>query len=136
MKAFAKFCAAAVLAGGAMLAMAAPASAQVSFGIGIGPGGYYGGGFGGGGYYNGFGGGYYGGGVPAYSCDTYSRFYDPYRCGYPAYSAYPLYSRGYVRPYYYPRGNVYGGYGYRGGYAGGYRGGYRGGYGGRGRGRR
>jgi hypothetical protein len=96
----------------------------VSFGIGIGPG-YYGGGFG-------YGGGFYG--APAYSCDTYSRFYDPYRCGYPAYPVYPAYSRAYGfgypyvgRPYYYPRGYAYrGGYSYRNSYGNGFRGGYRG----------
>ena len=128
MKAFTKFLTASVVAGGAMLAMSAPASAQVSFGIGIGPGGFgggYYGGFGGGGYYNGMRGGYYGG-VPAYSCDTWSGLYNPYRCGYPAYPAYPYYSRSYYGPayggafgyyagprYVYPRG-----YGYRGGYRG------------------
>jgi hypothetical protein len=71
MKKFAKVLGAAVLAGGALMAVSAPASARVSVGIGLG-------------------GGYYGPPAPAYNCDPYSRFYDPYYCGYgPAY--YPGY---------------------------------------------
>ena len=63
--------------------------------------------------------------VPAYSCDTYSRYYDPYRCGYPAY---PYYGRAYYGPSYYYRGPsvVIGGR-----FGGGWHGGYRGGRGGR-----
>jgi hypothetical protein len=75
MKAFAKIALGAVMLAGAATAMsAAPAEARVSVGIGIGlPGAYYGGPA----YY------------PRYSCDPYSRFYDPYYCG------------AYARPYYY-----------------------------------
>jgi uncharacterized membrane protein YgcG len=67
MKKFAKIALGVAMLGGAALMAAAPASAAVSFGIGVGPVG------------------------PAYyppppryyfSCDPYSRFYDPYRCGY------------------------------------------------------
>ena len=51
-----------MLAGAATAISAAPADARVSVGIGIGvPGAYYGGPA----YY------------PRYSCDPYSRFYDP-----------------------------------------------------------
>ena len=88
MKTFAKVLGAAVLAGGAMLAVSAPASAAVSIGIGFG---------------GGYGGGYYAPPPPAYSCDPYSRFYDPYRCGYPAYSYYG-YGPSYYGPSYYRGG--------------------------------
>jgi hypothetical protein len=65
MKRFAKLALGAVLMAGAATAMATPADARVSIGIGIGvPGG-----------------GYYG---PAYRynayCDPYSPYYDPYDC--------------------------------------------------------
>src|ERR1700689_4696381 len=73
MKKFAKFAlGAAVLAGAAMIAVG-PAEGRVSVGVGIG-----------------VGPGYYGAPAPAYTCDPYSRFYDPYYCGYygPAYYGY------------------------------------------------
>jgi hypothetical protein len=74
MKKFAKIALGALMLAGAATAMtAAPADARVSVGIGIGVPGYYGGPA----YY------------PRYSCDPYSRFYDPYYCG------------AYARPYYY-----------------------------------
>jgi hypothetical protein len=62
MKKFTKITLGALLAAGATLGATAAAQAQVSFGIGIGAPGYY--------------------GSPAYSysCDPYSRWYDPYRC--------------------------------------------------------
>lgn len=65
--------------GAAMLAataaLASPASAQVHFGIGVGPG-YY-------------------GPPPRAVCDPYSRWYDPYRCnGYYGYEPYYGYSYG------------------------------------------
>jgi uncharacterized membrane protein YgcG len=75
MKKFAKLAlGAAVLAGAAAMA-ATPADARVSVGFGIGVPApvYYGAP-----YYN-------------YTCDPYSRFYDPYRCGYYA----PSYGYGY-----------------------------------------
>jgi hypothetical protein len=100
MKTMTKILGAAVLAGGAMIAASAPAAAQVSVGIGLG-------------------GGYYGPPPPAYSCDPYSRWYDPYRCGYPAYYAYPRY----YGPAYYGPSIVIGGR--FGGYHGGYHGGRR-----------
>lgn len=93
MKTFAKIAfGALVLAGVTTLAATAPAQAQVSVGIGFGGPSYYGQA-----YYP----------APAYrytySCDRYSRYYDPYRCDYyaPAYYG-PAY---YPRPYYGP--NVY-----------------------------
>ena len=101
MKTMTKILGAAVLAGGAMFAMSAPAAAQVSVGIGIG-------------------GGYYGPPRVAYSCDPYSRFYDPYRCGYPAYYDYPRY---YGPSYYYGGPSIVIGGRFGGGYHGGYHGG-------------
>jgi hypothetical protein len=104
MKTFAKVAQGAMI-GAVMMAGAAvaatPASAAVSVGIGIGGPAYYG--------------GYY---APRYSCDPYSYYYNPYRCGYgPAY---------YGPAYYGPSISFgFGGYhGYRGGYRGGYHGGY------------
>jgi hypothetical protein len=107
---------AAMLAGaGAMsVATGAPAEARVSVGIGIGGPVYYG--------------GYYGPRY-SYSCDPYSRWYDPYRCGGYAYCP------AYYRPYYYGGpsfyiGGSWGGHHYRGGHWGGhYRGGHHGGHG-------
>jgi hypothetical protein len=107
MKKFAKIALGAlVLAGAATVAASAPAEARVSVGIGFGPG--YG--------------GYYA--PPSYSCDPYSRFYDPYRCGY--YDSY------YAPGYYYGGPNIvfggsFGGGWDRGGFRGGERGGFRGG---------
>jgi hypothetical protein len=72
MKTFTKILGAAILAGGAMLAVSQPASAAVSVGIGLG-------------------GGYYGPPAYSYSCDPYSRFYDPYRCGGYGYYGGPAY---------------------------------------------
>jgi hypothetical protein len=74
MKKVAKILGVVLLAGAATVAVAAPADARVSVGIGLG-------------------GGYYGPPAPAYSCDPYSRFYDPYYCGagYPAYGYGPGY---------------------------------------------
>ncbi len=64
MKKVAKLALGALLMAGTAFAVAAPASAGVSVGFGIG-----------------FGPGYYG--PPAYAtCDPYSRYYDPYNCGY------------------------------------------------------
>ncbi len=99
MKNFAKLALGAlVVAGATTFAAAAPAQAQVSFSVGVGGGGYY--------------------GPPAYSysCDPYSRWYDPYRCGYYAPRPYAYYA-----PRVYYRSPSY----YRGGYRDGYRGGYR-----------
>ncbi len=101
-----KLAIAAAVAGTAALATAAPASAQVRFGITLGTPGYYGAP-----YYN-------------YSCDPYSRIYDPYRCGYGYSYGYPYYG-----PSFYIGGGsrYYSGGAYRGNY-GNYRGGsYRGG---------
>jgi len=72
MKKVAKILGAVLLAGAATLAVSAPAAARVSVGVGIG-------------------GGYYGPPAPAYSCDPYSRFYDPYYCG----AGYPYYGPAY-----------------------------------------
>ncbi len=84
MKKFAKIALSALMLAGAATAVAAtPASARVTVGIGIG-GGYYGPAY-----------------YPSYSCDRYSRFYDPYRCGYvepyygPAYYGGPIFSFGF-----------------------------------------
>ena len=90
---------AALLAGAAALT---PAAARVSIGIGIGGPGYYGG---------------YSGG-PSYNyCDRYSRWYDPYRCGYyaPSYYDYGYYGRPYYGPSFYVGGNFGGHSVYRGG---------------------
>ena len=62
MKRFSKFAIGAALLAGAATIAAAPASAQVRFGIGVAP--YA---------------------APAPVCDPYSRFYDPYYCGAPYY---------------------------------------------------
>ena len=100
MKKFAKFAlGAAVLAGAATMA-ATPADARVSVGFGIGIPGpvYYGAP-----YYN-------------YNCDPYSRFYDPYRCGY------------YAPGYYYGGPDVVIGGSFGGGFRDGGRGGFRGGF--------
>ena len=103
MKTLTKLSLGAAMLTGAMLA-AAPASAQVSVGIG-------------------FGGGYYAPPRPVYnySCDPYSRFYDAYRCGY--------YAPSYYAPRYY--GPAYYGpsisFGFRDNFRGGDRGGFRGG---------
>jgi hypothetical protein len=121
MKKFAKISLGAlVVAGTAMFAAATPAAAQVSVGIGLG-------------------GGYYGPPAYSYSCDPYSRFYDPYRCG--GYYGRSYYAPSYYGPSYYGYGGpsiVLGGRfgggwdrgGFRGGERGGFRGGERGGRGG------
>lgn len=68
MKTLAKLALGAAMVAGAATMVAVPADAAVSFGIGIGvPGPYYGRP-----YYP------Y---RPRYSCDPYSRWYDPYYCG-------------------------------------------------------
>ncbi len=97
-KIIARLAVGAVLVGSAAVITAAPASAagvRVGVGIGIGVPGYYGAP-----YYNNF------------SCDPYSRYYDPYRCG----AGY--YGYGYGPSFYIGSGSRYygGGY-YRGGYA-------------------
>jgi hypothetical protein len=116
MKKFAKITLGALVVAGASLAATAAADARVSVGIGIGAPGYY--------------------GPPAYSysCDPYSRWYDPYRCDY--------YAPGYYGPSYYSSPSIYfgsnfgGGFrgrdGFRGGGHDGGRGGFHGGGGGRG----
>ena len=110
MKKFAKVALSAMLLAGAATAVAsAPAEAQVSVGVGIGPG-YYG-------DYD-YGPGYY---APRYSCDPYSRWYSPYRCGYG-----PAYYRGYYGPRYYYGPSI--GFSFGGGW-GGHRG-WSGGHGG------
>ena len=110
MKNFAKITLGALVIAGASLAATTAADAQVSFGIGIGSPGYY--------------------GPPAYSysCDRYSRWYDPYRCDYyaPSYYAPRYYAPRYYGPRFYVGGNFRGG---RGDHDGG-RGGDRGGRGG------
>jgi len=72
MKTFSKLFFGAALVAGAATFATGPAAAQVSVGIGIGGPGYYGG------YYGPryYGPRYYG----SYSCDPYSRFYDPDYC--------------------------------------------------------
>jgi hypothetical protein len=108
MKKFAKVALSAMLLAGAATAVAsAPAQAQVSVGIGVGPG-----------YYD-YGPDYY---VPRYSCDPYSRWYSPYRCGYG-----PAYYRGYYGPSYYYGPSI--GFSFGGGW-GGHRGGWDRGHGG------
>ena len=113
MKKFAKVALGALIAAGAATAVAStPAEARVVVGLG----------FGGPAYYPAP--GYY------YSCDPYSRWYDPYRC-----DDYPpsYYYGGYYGPGYggyYGPGVVFGFGGGHGGYRGGdhdFRGGYRGG---------
>ena len=101
MKKFAKVALAAVMLAGATAVASSPAEARVVVGFGVGGPGYYG-----------YGGPAYG---PSYTCDPYSRWYDPYRCD--AYA--PGYYGGYYGPGYYP---WYHGY-WRGGY---YRSGYYG----------
>jgi hypothetical protein len=100
MKKSAIFALAATMLAGAVTLAAAPASAAVSVGVGIGAPAYY----------------------PAYSysCDPYSRWYDPYRCGY--YAPYPYYGYG---PYYYGPSLSFGFSGRFGGHDG-FRGGFRG----------
>jgi hypothetical protein len=94
MKKFAKITLGALVIAGATLAATAAADARVS--VGIGPPAY------------------------SYSCDPYSRWYDPYRCGY---------APGYYGPAYYGYGGpgiVIGGHfggGFRGGHGGGFHGG-------------
>ena len=108
MKILAKAALGALMLAGATALTATPAAARVDIGIGFGfPGYYY--------------------GPPAYPyyayCDRWSRWYDPYRCGY--------YAPRYARPYY---GGYYGGpsivFGFGGG--GGWRGGHGGWHGGHG----
>lgn len=89
MKTFAKTALGAVMLAGAATAIASsPAEARVTVGFGFGGPAYYGP-------------VYYG---PRYTCDPYSRWYNPYRCGYygPAYYDYgPAYygpSYGYYGP--------------------------------------
>ena len=62
MKRIAKLALGALLMAGTAFAVATPASAQVSFGIGVGP-------------------GYYGSQARYAVCNPYSRYYDPYYCG-------------------------------------------------------
>jgi hypothetical protein len=107
MKKFAKVALGALLMAGAATAVASsPAEARVVVGLG----------FGGPAYYPAP--GYY------YSCNPYSRFYDPYRCDY--------YPPSYYYGGYYGPSVVFGfGDGWYGGYRGGdhdFRGGYRGGF--------
>lgn len=99
MNKFAKITLGALVVAGASLAATGAADARVSVGIGIGAPGYY--------------------GPPAYSysCDPYSRWYDPYRCGY--------YAPGYYGPAYYGPSFYVGGH-FGGGHGGG-RGGFHGG---------
>jgi hypothetical protein len=128
-----------LMLGGAALAVTAPAAAEFSIGIGVGP-------------------GYYGPPPPRYVgrsvCNPYSRYYDPYYCAdYDYYYGPPLYLGGYwydrpLRSRWYgghrefwvndrwyrhdgwDRGRFYRNYGDWGGRHGGYRGGYgHGGYG-------
>jgi hypothetical protein len=83
MKKFAKVALSALLLAGAATAVASsPADARVVVGFGVGPG------------YYGYGPAYY----PGYSCDPYSRWYSPYRCG--GYYG-PAYYGGYYGPSYY-----------------------------------
>lgn len=89
MKTFAKFAFGALTLAGVATMASAPASAQVSFSIGIG------------------GPGYYAPRAYTYSCDPYSRWYDAYRCGYPA-RAY--YGSPYYGPSYYAQGRFGGGW--------------------------
>lgn len=78
MKIIAKATLGALMLAGTALAVAAPASAGFSIGIGVGPG-YYGP-------------AYYGRSV----CDPYSRYYNPYYCdGYDYYYGPPMYIGGY-----------------------------------------
>jgi len=105
MKKFAKVALGAVMLAGAATALSAPAEARVVVGIG----GYD------------YGPGYYG---PSYSCSPYSRWYDPYRCGYYA----PRYARPYYDGYYGGPSIVFG-FGGGGGWRGGH-GGWHGGHGG------
>ena len=97
MKKFAKVAFGALMLAGAATAVAAtPADARVSIGIG-------------------FGGPVYGAPYPyyaSYSCDPYSRWYDPYRC-----------DRGYYSGGYYGPSVVFGGNFCGGWHGGGYRGG-------------
>ena len=118
MKRIAKLALGALLMAGTAFAVAAPASAQVSFGIGMGGPGYY--------------------GPPRYAvCNPYSRYYDPYYCGdYGDYYGPPLFIDGFwfnsgryrnwhgQRQYWVHNGwRGYGGGGYGGGFGGGHGGG-------------
>ncbi len=78
MKRIAKLALGAVLMAGTAFAVATPAAARVSVGIGIGVPGYY-------------------GPPPRYAvCDPYSRYYDPYYCGdYDYYYGPPLFIDGF-----------------------------------------
>jgi hypothetical protein len=122
MKNIAKLALGALLMAGTAFAVATPAAARVSIGIGIGGPGYY--------------------GPPAYAvCNPYSRYYDPYYCGdYEDYYGPPMFIDGFwfnngryrdyggQRQYW-----VHGGWhGYGGGYGGGHGGFGGGGYGGHG----
>lgn len=111
MKTFAKVALSAlVLAGAATAVASSPADARVVVGFGVGPG------------YYGYGPAYY----PRYSCDPYSRWYNPYRCGgyYDGYYGGPAY---YGPAYYGPSiGFSFGGGGW-GGHRGGWGGGFHGG---------
>jgi hypothetical protein len=79
MKNFTKITLGALVIAGATLAATAGADARVSVGIGLG----------------GYGPGYYGPPAYSYSCDPYSRWYDPYRCGYaPSYYGSSYYGYG------------------------------------------
>ena len=128
-KGIARIALGALMLAGTAFAVATPAEARVSFGIGIGGPGYY--------------------GPPrAAVCDPYSRYYDPYYCGdYYDYDGPPMFIDGFWfnggryrdydghRQYWYRNGwhdgGGYGRGGYgRGGYGGGYSGGHGGGYGG------
>jgi hypothetical protein len=103
MKKFAKVALGAVMLAGAAAAVSSPAEARVVVGIG-----------------GGYGPAYYG---PGYSCNPYSRWYDPYRCGYYA----PRYARPYYGGYYAGPSIVFGfgGGGWRGGHGhGGWHGGH------------
>jgi hypothetical protein len=84
MKTLAKIALAASVLAGAAVATTTAADARVFVGVGVGPG-YYGGPA----YY------------PRYSCDPYSRWYDPYRCRRYYYDDYYDYGPDYYGPAYY-----------------------------------
>ena len=94
-----------ILAGAATAVASSPADARVVVGFGVGPG-YYGPAY-----------------YPRISCDPYSRWYDPYRCGYYG----PAYYRGYYGPSYYGPSIGFsfggGGWGHGGWHGGGWHGG-------------
>jgi hypothetical protein len=109
MKKFAKVALGALMVAGAATAVASsPAQARVVVGFGVGPG-------------YGYGPAYY----PRYSCDPYSRWYSPYRCGYGGY-----YGPAYYGPSYYAGPSIGfsfgGGWGHRGWHGG--HGGWHGGH--------